>query len=121
MSEKYINHAWRDAAMGAGIEVVVGVGARSALAAFAFYRWQTRRRVRRVEESVTDYLVARHGAPLSVSHGISSAAERITDYPWLSRKPSSRGKRNCNPSSRPRRGRRNSRPWRLGTERPGAR
>jgi len=54
--------------MGTGIEVFVGVAALSALAAFAFYRWRTRQRVRRVEEWATDYLVARHGAPLGNLH-----------------------------------------------------
>jgi hypothetical protein len=42
--------------------------ALAALAAFAFYRWQMRERARRIKAWVTDYLVARHGAPLIDLH-----------------------------------------------------
>ena len=68
MSEKCINHACREAAIGTGIEVFVGVGALSTLAAVAFYRWRMRQRVHRAEEWVTNYLVGRHGAPLVNLH-----------------------------------------------------
>ncbi len=42
--------------------------ALAVLAAFAIYRWRMRERVRRIKAWVTDYLVARHGAPLVDLH-----------------------------------------------------
>ncbi len=44
--------------------IVVPVAALVALAAFTFYRWRQRERVRGVEAWVKDYLSARFGAPL---------------------------------------------------------
>lgn len=44
-------------------QVLIGMAALAGLAliAFSFYRWQQRRRVRRVEQWVKDFLAARYG------------------------------------------------------------
>ena len=54
--------------MGGGVAVSVRAAALLALAAFAFYRWRMRERARRIKGWVTEYLVARHGAPLVDLH-----------------------------------------------------
>jgi hypothetical protein len=52
-----------EATMGKSAQVLVGMAAAAGLAliAFSYYRWQQRRRVRRVEEWVKDFLAARYG------------------------------------------------------------
>jgi hypothetical protein len=49
--------------MGTGLEALIGMAALAvaALGTFALYRWQQRRRVRRVEGWVRDYLHERYG------------------------------------------------------------
>ena len=50
--------------MGNGVEVLIGVAALAilAVAAVALYRWRMRSRVRRINQWVKDYLLARYGA-----------------------------------------------------------
>src|SRR3954452_25172649 len=47
--------------MDAGTAVLVGAVATGALAAFAVYRWRMRRRARRVDGWVRDYLAGHYG------------------------------------------------------------
>jgi hypothetical protein len=86
MSKKAVNQLRREGAMGNGLEVFVGVAALSALAAFALYRWRMRERARRIKEWVTDYLIARHGAPL-VNLRINCSDDPLWPVPASSRNP----------------------------------
>ena len=49
--------------MDRNIQVLIGMAAIAALAlaAFTLYRWVCRRRIRRIEQSVREYLVSRYG------------------------------------------------------------
>ncbi len=54
--------------MGIGLAVYVGAAALLVFAAYASYRWRMKERARRVKGWVTEFLVARHGAPLIDLH-----------------------------------------------------
>jgi hypothetical protein len=62
LSEKGINTQCRtEVRMDMGMAVFVGLVVAAALAGFAVYRWRMRRRARRVEGWVRDYLVGSYG------------------------------------------------------------